>query len=102
MSLNVNFDKILFLMAHQLNASAIRKEMLLFLKDSHGLSEQVFSAEKSLKDFGIDSFKIIELILFVENKFNISFPETSYTAENLKSVDSIIACMFQFHDESSQ
>ena len=77
-------------MLNQLKAEELRKEMLSFLSESHGLSATSFSPGHSLKDAGIDSFKIIELILFIENKFNIKFPEESYTAANLSSIDSII------------
>ena len=77
-------------MSNQPKAEDLRNEMLRFLQDSHGLSTTTFSSGHKLKDAGIDSFKIIELILFMENKFNIKFPEESYTAANLSSIDSII------------
>lgn len=63
--------------------------MLVFIQESLGTATNSFSSSDSLKDAGIDSFKIIELILFLENKFGLHFPEDAYTIENLKSIDSI-------------
>ncbi|HNS11985.1 MAG TPA: phosphopantetheine-binding protein [Bacteroidia bacterium] len=76
-------------------ADQVKEALMDFLRDNHGFSGTNFSSEQNLKDAGIDSFKIIELILFMENNFNIKFPEESYTAANLYSVDSIVKCAFR-------
>ena len=96
LSLNVNFAGYILRMTKRQNQASIKYELLAFLKESHGLNDNNFSSSHSLKDAGIDSFKIIELILFLENKFQLSFPEESYTAQNLHSVDSILTCALGF------
>lgn len=71
----------------------MRRDLLAFIDAGKQLSMDNFSADTKLKDAGIDSFRIIELILFIENKYKLSFPERAYTRENLHSINSILKCI---------
>lgn len=42
-----------------------------------------------LTDIGIDSVKIIELVLYIESKFNIEFDPENLNYITLRSIDSI-------------
>jgi len=46
-----------------------------------------------LSDIGVDSFSIIEIILFIERKFGVAIPHESLTPENFISVNALVACM---------
>lgn len=79
------------------NSDEIKREIMSFINANRVSSEKELSSQDSLKDAGIDSFKIIELILFLETRFKLPFPEDAFTAENLKSVDSILNCALKNH-----
>jgi acyl carrier protein len=45
-----------------------------------------------LTNLGIDSFSVIEIILFIERKFGVVIPDEYLVPENLKSVSAMAAC----------
>ena len=47
-----------------------------------------------LSNIGVDSFSIIEIILFIERKFGLIIPDDSLIPENLKSVSALANCVF--------
>jgi acyl carrier protein len=67
----------------------IEKELLHFLKTSI-LAEKVdLSETDELRTIGVDSFSIVEIILFIERKFGLIIPDNQLLPENFKSVESI-------------
>jgi acyl carrier protein len=42
-----------------------------------------------LSSIGVDSFSLMEMILFIERRFNLVLPAESLTPENLASVKSL-------------
>lgn len=47
----------------------------------------------SLRDLGMDSFAMIELILFVERQYLVSIPDSHLTRDNLDSALSLATCV---------
>jgi len=45
--------------------------------------------EAPLSEYGVDSFLLLELIVAMEEMFDVSFEQTDITAETLKSVASL-------------
>lgn len=45
---------------------------------------------------GIDSLSIIELVLFIERKFNVTIPEEELIPENFKSVRTLAECTYRY------
>ena len=41
---------------------------------------------------GIDSLSLIELVLFIERKFNVTLPEEVLLPENFKSAETLAKC----------
>lgn len=74
----------------------IEKEVVQFLSQQISLSSEKISVEDELKNLGMDSFQIIEMVLFIERKFGIVIPDHAYTPGNLKSVASIVKCAMDF------
>lgn len=70
----------------------ISKEVCDFLRESVLVEGVTFDENSSLSSLSIDSFSIIEILLFIERRFNIVIPEGSLTQENLKSVASLARC----------
>lgn len=62
----------------------------LFENYLFGYDENEFSNDSSFMDFGVlDSTGILELIYFIENKFNIEVADIEILPENLDSVNSV-------------
>ena len=48
---------------------------------------------------GLDSFGLIEIILFIERQFGIALPDKELTKENLFSADTLAACVRKFSSQ---
>lgn len=71
----------------------ISAELCNFLR-SDVLAESVELTERTaLADIGVDSFAMIELILFVERQYSVSIPSLHLTRENLETPLSLAACV---------
>lgn len=55
-------------------------------------------ADDVLKDIGVDSYSVIEMVLFIERKFGVTLPEEKLLPENLKSVRSLSKCTVEMMD----
>ncbi len=67
----------------------IEKDIIHFL-EKNILSEGVkITPESRLRDVGIDSFSIVEIILFIERKYNITIPDHQLIPDNFKTIRSI-------------
>jgi acyl carrier protein len=54
------------------------------------LSENVsFDAQSTLSDLGIDSFSIVEIILFIERKYGAIVPDSLLVPENFTTIHAI-------------
>jgi len=52
-----------------------------------------FDEQSRLSDFGLDSFSLVELLLFCERTFGIVVPEAQLTRENLESIAALSRCL---------
>jgi acyl carrier protein len=75
-----------------LNKESIISEAKVFLSGQLGVKNESIQSNAELKSLGLDSFRIIELVLFIERRTGMNFPEYAYTPINLKSVESITEC----------
>lgn len=67
----------------------IEKDIIHFL-EKNILSEGVnIYPESHLRDVGIDSFSIVEIILFIERKYNITIPDHQLIPDNFKTIRTI-------------
>lgn len=72
-----------------MDAELIEKEIIHFL-ESNILSEGIkIYPDSSLRDVGIDSFSIVEIILFIERKYNIIIPDHKLIPDNFKTIHTI-------------
>jgi len=78
-----------------MNMQSILSESKFFLSQQLEISADNIDAHADLKGMGMDSFRIIELVLFLERRTGLSFPDYEYTPANLKSIDSIITCFLK-------
>lgn len=74
----------------------ISQELLLFITQNI-LDEKVsISANTTLSDAGIDSYAVIELVLYLERKFGIAIKEKDMVPENFKSVETLTNCAITY------
>jgi acyl carrier protein len=71
-------------------------ELLLFVQSSILDSSVKISPETHFSEIGIDSMSIIELVLFIERKFNVAISEKDLSPENLKSIQTLAECTFKY------
>ncbi|MCC6544377.1 MAG: acyl carrier protein [Nitrospirae bacterium] len=71
----------------------ISEEVCCFLRKNIIAEGVSFDENSSLSSLGIDSFSIIEILLFIERRYNIVVPESDLTPDNLRSVASLTRCI---------
>jgi len=72
---------------------SVRDELRRFL-EGHVLAPDMQCPEEArLADLGVDSFALMEIILFVERRYQVSVPLDVLTPENVESVASLSACL---------
>jgi acyl carrier protein len=52
-----------------------------------------FDAARPLRQFGLDSFALIELLLYSESHFGVRLADSELTPENLGSIDAFARCI---------
>lgn len=72
----------------------ISKEICAFIRSSVLVEGLAFDENSCMGEIGIDSLSIIEILLFIERRFNIIIPEGDITRENLKSVTALSVCVY--------
>ena len=78
----------------------IKKELCDFISTNILAGDLAVMPDTVLSDIGVDSFSIIEIILFIERKFGIVIPHESLTPENFVSVNALVDCMSNYKTEA--
>lgn len=73
----------------------IARELCLFIKGNITDSKIEIGLDTSFSSLGIDSLSIVEMVLFLERKYNITLPEEELVPENFKSVNTLAACAYR-------
>ena len=76
----------------------IKKELCGFISENILAGDVTVQPDTILSDIGVDSFSIIEIILFIERKFGIAIPHESLTPENFISVNALAECMDKYKE----
>lgn len=74
------------------NKEAISAAILQFVKSNVVAPGIELNVETELAALGIDSFSLIEIVLFIERQFGVVLQEDVLIPENLKTISSIAAC----------
>ena len=72
-----------------MDRSSIEKELNVFLENNILAEDVVITSESEFKEMGVDSYSIVEVVLFIERKFGIIIPDIELTPENFENVSSI-------------
>ena len=70
---------------------SIRKQIkeLLVERLFLDIEPQSIEDEKPLSEYGVDSFLLLEMIVALEEQFNVTFEQSEITADVLKTVASL-------------
>jgi acyl carrier protein len=50
----------------------------------------------SLTQLGLDSFSIIEIVLFIERQYGLTLPDVALSKENIESPQAFAACVHHY------
>ena len=70
----------------QYSLEQIQSQLCEFLTDNILASDVEVNAETELASIGVDSFSLMELVLFIERQFKLVLPPEALTVENIASV----------------
>lgn len=76
----------------QYSTKEIATRLCSFLSDNILAEGFEVSSDTELSSIGVDSFSLMEVILFIERSLGIVLPAESLTPENIASVDSLSQC----------
>ncbi len=75
--------------------TTVRQELIDFLRNNIVAQGVEFDQDKQLRNVGIDSLSMVEILLFVERRFGIWIPDSHLTRSNLATVSSLANCVYQ-------
>ena len=78
-----------------ISVDTISQELCSYIKSMIVDKRVVVEPKTNFNQIGIDSLSLIELVLFVERKFNIALPEEDLLPENFKSAETLAKCAFR-------
>lgn len=67
----------------------IEREIKKFITDNILSGDVVVDSGTLLQDAGMDSYSIVEIILFIERQYNVSIPNDLLSPENFESIGAI-------------
>jgi acyl carrier protein len=67
----------------------ISEEIKKYIEKNILAASVKIDADTDLKAAGIDSFSIVEIILFIERKYGVSIPDDKLVPENFKTLGSL-------------
>jgi len=82
------------------NINVLCAEICSFISENLLAENVEINPDTVLSHLGIDSYSIIEILLFIERKYGVVIPEYRLTPENFKSVKSIADCALQIAAEA--
>jgi len=74
---------------------SIVKELQKFVEENIIDYSVELEPNTSFRDLGVDSFSVIQIVLYIERKFNVTIDDSDLTADNLKSIHSLSEFVFK-------
>lgn len=76
---------------HEFTADDLAGELLSFIRSTILVDNADFAADTPLEAVGIDSVSLLEILLFLERRFDVYIPDEKLTRENIASVRQLAA-----------
>lgn len=83
-----------------LSTATIAETLCVFLQENILAPEITVTTNTDLSSIGVDSFSLMEIILFIERRFNLVIAPESLTPENIASVHALSLCCNQLLTET--
>jgi acyl carrier protein len=83
-------------MDKKFSEQGICNELISYVKSNIADRSISILKETPFNQIGLDSSSIIELVLFIERKFNVFIPEGDLVPDNLKSVEALARCTYKY------
>ncbi len=71
-------------------------ELMSYVKNNITDGSVLIGAQTPFNQIGLDSSSVIELVLFIERKFDVVIPEEDLIPENLKSIQALAHCTYKY------
>ena len=88
-------------MALTLNQDAICLQLCEFIQSCLAAPGVAVTPGTSLTQLGLDSFSIIEIVLFIERQYGLTLPDAALSKENIESPQTFAACVHHYLQEAS-
>jgi acyl carrier protein len=72
-----------------MTVESIETDIITFLVNNIVAPNTVITATTVLRDIGIDSFSIVEIILFIERKYGVVIPDDKLIPENFRTIQAL-------------
>lgn len=72
--------------------SDIKTAVSTYLKERFLAPNVTISFTDKFSDVGVDSMTVVELVMFIEERFGITIPADQLTGVNLESLESLTHC----------
>jgi len=76
--------------------SEVCEELRRFVASQYELELSELSGKQTFSELGVDSFSLLELVVFVERKYGIKFPLELLSPSNLSSISAFARCVAEF------
>lgn len=73
----------------------IKAGLIGFIKDEILDAAVDLDEESTLSELGVDSFSVVELVLFLEREYGVSIQEKDMLPDNFRNVQSLARCAAQ-------
>lgn len=72
-----------------MKVESIETDIITFLVNNIVAPNTAITATTVLRDIGIDSFSIVEIILFIERKYGVVIPDDKLIPENFRTIQAL-------------
>ncbi len=73
--------------------NAIANDLCQFIRDNLVAKNVTVEATTPLKQLGLDSFSIIEIVLFIERQYGLALPDEALSPQNIHSPETLATCV---------
>lgn len=80
----------------KISKAYISSELVKFVQSTLLDETITITDETPFNEIGIDSMAIIELVLFIERKFNVTLSDKDLMPDNLKSINTLTDCTYNY------
>lgn len=83
-------------MSSNITPSVIAENICIFIRSNLVVDGIEVTPSTPLTRLGLDSFSLIEIILFIERQYQLQFPDEGLTQENISSSESLANYIHQY------